>query len=90
MLLELLGAALLVEDYLRITLNKIKSITEHHETCKYKTKLVEKFQRSDVIDKSLDRVIQSENGNYIMQAIRDEYLKDSTVTIRRDWNHRIE
>ena len=33
MLLELLGAALLVEDYLRITLNKIKSITEHHETC---------------------------------------------------------
>lgn len=51
------------------------------EDIEYKKKLIEKFKSSDVIDKSLDRVIQSENGIYIMQAIRDEYLKDSTVTI---------
>lgn len=47
----------------------------------YRDKLVEKFNSSDVIDKSLDRVIDSEDGDYIMKTIRNDYLKDSTVTV---------
>ena len=47
----------------------------------YRNKLDSLFDDKDVINKSLDRVIDSENGNYIMQVIRDDYLKDSTVTI---------
>lgn len=47
----------------------------------YRTKLDDLFNDEDVVNKSLDRVIDSENGNYIMQVIRDDYLKDSTVTI---------
>ncbi len=47
----------------------------------YKDKLVELFSSEDIIDKTLDRVIDSEDGDYIMQVIRDDYLKDSTVTI---------
>lgn len=47
----------------------------------YRDKLDSLFDDEDVINKSLNRVIDSENGNYIMQVIRDDYLKDSTVTI---------
>lgn len=47
----------------------------------YKNKLIEKFDSSDVIDKTLDRVIESNDGDYIMSVIRRDYLKDSTVTI---------
>ncbi len=35
----------------------------------------------DMIDKSLDEPIDSDDENYIMQKIRDDYLSDSTVTI---------
>lgn len=35
----------------------------------------------DIIDKSLNESIDSDNEDYIMQRIRDEYLSDSTVTI---------
>lgn len=47
----------------------------------YRNELDDLFNDEDVINKSLDRVINSNNGNYIMQTIRDNYLKDSTVTI---------
>lgn len=47
----------------------------------YKKELVKMFKEEDIIDKTLDRVIDSQDGNYIMQVIRDDYLKDSTVTI---------
>lgn len=47
----------------------------------YKNKLIEKFNTSDVIDKTLDRIIDSNNGDYIMNVIRNDYLKDSTVTV---------
>lgn len=47
----------------------------------YKNKLIEKFDSSDVIDKTLDRVIDSNDGDYIMSVIRRDYLKDSTVTV---------
>lgn len=35
----------------------------------------------DMIDKSLNEPIDSENEDYIMRKIREDYLKDSTVTI---------
>jgi len=35
----------------------------------------------DVIDRSLDVAIQSDDEDYILQVIRDDYLSDSTVTI---------
>lgn len=47
----------------------------------YRDKLVKLFDRSDVIDKSLNRTIESEDGDYIMKVIRRDYLSDSTVTI---------
>lgn len=51
------------------------------EDIDYKNELVELFAKEDIIDKTLDREIQSEDGDYIMQVIREDYLKDSTVTI---------
>ncbi|TAK03670.1 molecular chaperone Tir [Patescibacteria group bacterium] len=35
----------------------------------------------DMIDKSLNEAIDSDDEDYIMRAIRDQYLSDSTVTI---------
>lgn len=35
----------------------------------------------DMIDKSLNEEIDSENEDYIMRKIREDYLSDSTVTI---------
>lgn len=35
----------------------------------------------DMIDKSLDTPIDSDDENYIMRKIREDYLSDSTVTI---------
>lgn len=35
----------------------------------------------DMIDKSLNEPIDSEDEDYIMRKIREDYLKDSTVTI---------
>ena len=55
------------------------SYTKEDKT--YKNYLVELFAGQDVIDKSLDRIIDSEDGDYIMETIRNDYLSDSTVTI---------
>lgn len=35
----------------------------------------------DMIDKSLNEAIDSDDEDYVMQKIREEYLSDSTVTI---------
>jgi hypothetical protein len=35
----------------------------------------------DVIDRSLEVAIQSDDEDYILQVIRDDYLSDSTVTV---------
>lgn len=35
----------------------------------------------DIIDRSLNEPIESDNEDYIMQRIRSDYLSDSTVTI---------
>lgn len=53
------------------------------EDMEYKKNLVSLFEEAgvDVIDKSLDRTIDSDDGDYIMRYIRENYLCDSTVTV---------
>ena len=47
----------------------------------YRNKIDDLFSVSDIINKGLDRVIDSYDGDYIMKTIRQDYLKDSTVTV---------
>lgn len=47
----------------------------------YREEIDKLFDDRDVINKGLDTVINSEDGDYIMKKIRDDYLKDSTVTL---------
>ena len=47
----------------------------------YKDELIKILKEENVIEKSLDKTIDSEDGDYIMQKIREDYLKDSTVTL---------
>lgn len=47
----------------------------------YRNKIDDLFSASDIINKGLDRVIDSYDGDYIMQTICQDYLKDSTVTV---------
>lgn len=47
----------------------------------YRDQIDKLFASSDLINKGLDRVIDSDDGEYIMKTIRQDYLKDSTVTI---------
>lgn len=42
---------------------------------------IQSFAHLDYVDKSLNEPINSENEDYILQKIRDEYLRDSTVTV---------
>ncbi|MBU1044772.1 MAG: TIR domain-containing protein [Candidatus Omnitrophica bacterium] len=42
---------------------------------------IQKMEAVDMIDKSLNEAINSDNEEYIMQKIRSDYLSDSTVTI---------
>ena len=51
------------------------------EDATYKDEIVKKLRWEDVIVKSLDRWIDSENDDYIMSQIRKDYLGDSTVTV---------
>ena len=51
------------------------------EDATYKDEIVKKLRREDVIVKSLDRWIDSEDDDYIMSQIRKDYLGDSTVTV---------
>lgn len=47
----------------------------------YRTYLINEFGSENFINKSLDKTIDSEDGDYVMKVIREEYLNDSTVTI---------
>lgn len=47
----------------------------------YRTYLIDEFGSENFINKSLDRTIDSDDGDYVMKVIRKEYLSDSTVTI---------
>lgn len=51
--------------------------TEDHDYKKY----IQDHLNIDMIDHSLDEAIDSENIDYIMRVIREQYLSDSTVTI---------
>ncbi len=44
-------------------------------------KAIQDYLLADMIDKSLDDAIESDDEDYIMQKIRNDYLSDSTVTI---------
>ena len=46
----------------------------------YKKKIQEELD-VDMIDKSLNEAIDSEDEDYVMRKIREDYLSDSTVTI---------
>lgn len=50
------------------------------EDSEYKKEIQEELD-IDMIDKSLNEAINSEDEDYIMQKIREDHLKDSTVTI---------
>ena len=50
------------------------------EDCYYK-KYIQSDLDVDMIDKSLDEPIESNNEDYILRKIREDYLADSTVTI---------
>lgn len=47
----------------------------------YRNKLISDLGGENFIDKSLDRRIDSYDGDYVMQVIRKDYLRDSTVTL---------
>lgn len=51
------------------------------EDADYRQAVIDLLGKKNYIDKSLDRVIESEDGDYVMQVIREDYLRDSTVTI---------
>lgn len=47
----------------------------------YRDAILKKLGQEDVPVKFLDRWIDSEDADYILQEIRDEYLADTTVTL---------
>lgn len=47
----------------------------------YRDKIVEKLGKERIIGKSLDKWIDSEDLDYVMQKIRDEYMKGTSVTL---------
>lgn len=47
----------------------------------YREEIDKLFNERDVINRGLDKVINSDDGDYIMKKIREDYLKDSTVTL---------
>lgn len=50
------------------------------EDFKYK-EYIQKYLNIDMIDHSLDEPIQSDDLDYVMRVIREQYLTDSTVTL---------
>ena len=56
-------------------------ISYKKEDSAYRDYLLKLFSSAEVINKSLDRTINSNDGDYVMKVIRQDYLKDSTVTI---------
>ena len=51
------------------------------EDSDYKDLLISLLAREDVVGWALDREIQSNDSDYILQVIRDDYLSYSTVTL---------
>lgn len=59
------------------------------EDIEYKEEIQE-MDELDIIDKSLNDSIDSDDEDYIMRKIREDYLNDSTVTICLIGNHSAE
>ena len=65
----------------------MENTTKHKCFISFKTqdieykKYIQEQLDIDMIDKSLNEPIQSEDEDYIMRKIREDYLSDSTVTI---------
>lgn len=55
----------------------------------YKKKIQDELD-VDMIDKSLNEAIDSEDEDYVMRKIREDYLSDSTVTIHLIGNYSAE
>ncbi len=47
----------------------------------YKDKIIEKLGKERIVGKSLDTWIDSDNIDYVMQVIREKYMKGTTVTL---------
>lgn len=56
-------------------------ISYKKEDKNYRQYLVDQVGGDNFIDKSLDRKIDSTDGDYVMEVIRRDYLCDSTVTL---------
>lgn len=56
-------------------------ISYKKEDVAYKDYLVDTFGGENFVNKTLDRTIDSLDGDYVMKVIRRDYLCDSTVTL---------
>lgn len=56
-------------------------ISYKKEDAAYKDYLVDTFGGENFVIKTLDRTIDSLDGDYVMKVIRQDYLCDSTVTL---------
>lgn len=56
-------------------------ISYKKENVAYKDYLINNLGGDNFINKSLDRTINSNDGDYVMRVIRQDYLCDSTVTL---------
>lgn len=56
-------------------------ISYKKEDVAYKDYLINNLGGDNFINKSLDRTINSNHGDYVMRVIRQDYLCDSTVTL---------
>lgn len=56
-------------------------ISYKKEDVAYKDYLINNLGGDNFINKSLDRTINSNDGDYVMRVIRQDYLCDSTVTL---------
>ena len=56
-------------------------ISYKKEDVAYKNYLIDNLGGANFVNKSLDRTINSNDGDYVMKVIRQDYLCDSTVTL---------
>lgn len=56
-------------------------ISYKKEDVAYKDYLIDHLGGANFVNKSLDRAINSDDGDYVMKVIRQDYLCDSTVTM---------
>ena len=56
-------------------------ISYKKEDVAYRNYIIDNFGGDNFVNKSLDRTIDSYDGDYVMKVIRQDYLCDSTVTL---------